>query len=99
LEQRGGPSGALTQSAEDEHNTYMLYYDYVSLFHLTQKEWKGSFCNKLRRIGTLGALGGNLGSQDHQLCFVDIVINKRIVQDMVDLGALHKFMKTEVERN
>jgi hypothetical protein len=55
-----------------------------------------SIMQVLRRIGALGALGGNLGSQDHQLCFVDLVINGRTMQALVDSGASHNFLKTEV---
>jgi hypothetical protein len=83
---------------KDEYNTGMLYCDYVCLFHLTQKEWQGLVCSKLQRVGALGALGGNFGSQDHQLCFVDLVINGRTMQALVDSGASHKFLKTEVEK-
>jgi len=96
LEPSGGPRGDPTQYAKDEYNAGMLCCDYVSIFHLTQKEWKGLVCNKLRRVGVLGALGGKFGSEDHQLCFMDLVINEITMQTLVDSGASHNFLKTEV---
>jgi hypothetical protein len=76
----------------------MSYFGFVCLFHLTQKEWQGLVCSKLRRIRALGVLGGKLGSQDHQLSFVDLVINGRIMQALVDSGASHNFLKIEVAK-
>jgi hypothetical protein len=41
-------------------------------------------------------LGGNIGSQYHLLCFVDLVIKGRKMKYLVESIASHKFMKKKV---
>jgi hypothetical protein len=95
LEPRGGPRDTPKQSTEDEHNVGMFYCDFVCIFHLTQKECQSSVCSNVRKIGALGSLGGNIGSQYHQLLYVHLNINGRIVQDLADSRASHNLLKIE----
>jgi len=39
---------------------------------------------------------GDQGKHDHQLCFVDLIINGRMVQGLVDYDASHNFLWKEL---
>jgi hypothetical protein len=44
----------------------------------------------------IGALDGNQGKNINHLCYVDLIINGRTIQALVDFGASHNFLKKEL---
>jgi predicted aspartyl protease len=56
-------------------------------FDETHEAWKGSLGRK--RISALDGQGKSM----HQLCFIDMIINGREVQALVDTGASHNFLQ------
>jgi hypothetical protein len=49
-----------------------------------------------KSLQQIGSLVGNQGWNIHQLYFVDLIINGRVVHALVDSGVSHNFLRTEL---